>query len=622
MAVLKVIYNTDTLMKKAIFLIALIIPLIFQFQVVSGIELIQLTTNETNEYNPAWSPDGTKIAYVGTRTFNLMGSVPVGFDIIWLMDSEGKNYKQYADAPMIVSVLDYDIPIPLPSRPTWSPDGGKMVFGYDGTIYLREPRFSGTRMSPLTPVNDSAFKHSEPAWSPDGIKIAFTSYRSGNKDIWLMNDDGSNIKQLTTHNSIDEHPAWSPDATKIAFTSYRSGNADIWIMDRDGSNLQQLTTDKSKDFHPAWSPDGSKIAFVSDRSGNNDIWVMSSDGKNAMQLTINESRDESPAWWPISGKEMKIAFASDRAGNEDIWLAQFGEDVLFQAGVGTSPINEGIPIVSPDVTTTPTLPPEDTPDWTKIMAIIGVISVVIASLILIFGPGKIWEAISGHFYRPKLIIEFNGQWRSKDWQYANSGIIRRFSCLNVRNDGKTTAKGCAADLRVLKKPQGSSQPDDKHQLHWADIVYSLRTTGSQPIDLGPGEYRRLDVAFALKTEIETVSHSHHLEDTPPSEQPNISGTYTSPYTSPSVSGSSPPSGFETSTRAPVHQASYRIGRGSYVAIPIALSVPLQANQAYLPPGTYEVEISVTCHNGAGDKKVFNLISPGENPDELDINLSD
>lgn len=324
--------------KKAIFVLALIIAIISLCHSVSAAKLTQLTTNETDEYDPAWSPNGEKIAYVGTWIMEYYeGKVSIPLDIIWTMDYDGKNQKHEISAPMISNLIGGPH-YPPPRNPTYNPDGTEIAFYCGGTIWVSYP--AGKRgtyggVGSITPQNESNYKNEDPAWSPDGIQIAVTSYRSGNKDIWLMNDDGSNLIQLTKHKSIDEHPAWSPDASKIAFTSYRSGNADIWVMDRDGSNLKQLSSDKSKDFYPAWSSDGTKIAFVSERSGNKDIWIMSSDGTNVMQLTTNESNDESPTWWSMSSQEkMKIAFTSDRAGNKDIWVMEFGESVLSKVEVG------------------------------------------------------------------------------------------------------------------------------------------------------------------------------------------------------------------------------------------------------------------------------------------------
>jgi TolB protein len=79
---------------------------------------------------------------------------------------------------------------------------------------------------------------------------------------------------LTTHTGHDDHARISPDGSLIAFTSERSGNRQIWIMPRRGGAPTQLTSDSSSNGWPAWSPDGKKIVFCSDRSGNLDLWVL------------------------------------------------------------------------------------------------------------------------------------------------------------------------------------------------------------------------------------------------------------------------------------------------------------------------------------------------------------
>ena len=121
-----------------------------------------------------------------------------------------------------------------------------------------------------------------PIWSGDGQNIAFISNRNGSYQLWMMDADGRNQRQLLPHDfsSNVESPAWSPDGQKIAFempsplTDHRANPADIWVIDADGSNLTQLTTGPGYDSDPNWSPDGQKIVFTSERGGNRDVWVM------------------------------------------------------------------------------------------------------------------------------------------------------------------------------------------------------------------------------------------------------------------------------------------------------------------------------------------------------------
>ena len=112
-------------------------------------------------------------------------------------------------------------------------------------------------------------------------KIIFASDRDGNKEIYVMDADGSNQTQISNHTKNDSEPSWSPDGSKIALQSERDGKKEIYVMDADGSNATRLTNNSTREYYPSWSPDGSKIAFVSDRDGGTDaskeIYVMDTD---------------------------------------------------------------------------------------------------------------------------------------------------------------------------------------------------------------------------------------------------------------------------------------------------------------------------------------------------------
>jgi Tol biopolymer transport system component len=121
------------------------------------------------------------------------------------------------------------------------------------------------------------------AWMPDG-RLIYASPVNGNQDIWIMNADGSNQKQLTTDPQSDYAPAVSPDGRYVIFISNRAGMPSIWRMDIDGGNQTPLTSGQ-EDYAPQLSPDGQWIVFQSWRSGKEALWSMPFGGGEPKQLT-------------------------------------------------------------------------------------------------------------------------------------------------------------------------------------------------------------------------------------------------------------------------------------------------------------------------------------------------
>ena len=151
-----------------------------------------------------------------------------------------------------------------------------------------------------------------PAWSPSGQSIVFVSNREssgGDSDIWRLDLDetGNPVnpgqpKRLTFDGAVDTEPAWSPDGQQIAFVTRRDGNHDIYIMDSDGQNLRNLTDSPDDENFPTWSPDGNWIAFSRsiDKNGDgifsNDIYVKTIEGDRTENLTDNNSDEFRPTW--------------------------------------------------------------------------------------------------------------------------------------------------------------------------------------------------------------------------------------------------------------------------------------------------------------------------------------
>src|SRR4051794_8112724 len=120
-----------------------------------------------------------------------------------------------------------------------------------------------------------------PARGADPQKLLITSKRGGNEDIYLVNADGTDAKNLTNNAAADNAPCWSPDGKRIVFASDRAGKRDIWVMDAYGTNQKPLTTDPAEERTPQWSPDGKKIAFIRQiKESDWDVFVMDADGGN------------------------------------------------------------------------------------------------------------------------------------------------------------------------------------------------------------------------------------------------------------------------------------------------------------------------------------------------------
>ncbi len=150
-------------------------------------------------------------------------------------------------------------------------------------------------------------------------KIFFISDRSGHKEVWEMDYDGANQKQVTRLGSISLSPRISPDGSRVAFSSYAKGGVDILVWSLELNRLVAFPRFGGTNASPAWSPDGSKLAFSSSRSGDPEIYVADAEtGAGLKRLTSYRGTDISPCFNPKSGAQ--IAFVSGRTGLPQIYL--------------------------------------------------------------------------------------------------------------------------------------------------------------------------------------------------------------------------------------------------------------------------------------------------------------
>ena len=209
-------------------------------------------------------------------------------------------------------------------------------------IYVMDNDGRNQRNLTNNPADDRS-----PSWSPDGKRIVFMSDRDGHiknnffaYEIYVMDNDGAGQQRLTNNDRFDAYPSWSLDGKRIAF----AGNGEIYVMDANGGNQQRLTEDRNGDQDPSWSPDGKRIAFMSNRAGNMEIFVIDADGDNQRNLTNNDGVDQDPSWSP-DGKH--IAFTSKRNGdNQEIYVMDINGD--NQRNLTKHPDNDWHPVWSPN----------------------------------------------------------------------------------------------------------------------------------------------------------------------------------------------------------------------------------------------------------------------------------
>ena len=224
---------------------------------------------------PAWSPDGSKLAFA-------RGFEPADPDRgIWVMSAAGGD---------VVHLLKGRA-----TSPTWSADGQRIAFILYSDVWIMNANGSNRRRLTKTVESEDWVD-----WSPVADRIAFSTFDFYQplRTVYVMDARGRNMRKLTT--GIE--PDWSPDGRRIAFAAQTdTGQFDISVIDANGRSRLRLTHGGGSS--PAWSPDGRRIAFVRGNAWLQDlteIHAVNSDGTGETQLTHNRVWDGYPAWQPVA----------------------------------------------------------------------------------------------------------------------------------------------------------------------------------------------------------------------------------------------------------------------------------------------------------------------------------
>ena len=235
---------------------------------------LTLTSPQADDY-PAYSPDRTKIAFASKRDGNFE---------IYVMNADGS-------APLRLTNDTAD-----DVAPTWSPDGTKIAFvskrnGNQDDIFVMNANGTNQTNITLVPSPDT-----DPSWGSNG-KIVFTSGRGGNRQLYTVNPDGSQVTGPISSGGESFLAKWNTQGNRLVFITTRDGNQEIYVSGAAGQEPTRLTNNEFPDWDPTFAPDGSRIAFSSERlAGNLELYVMNSDGSNQERITIQSGPDVHPSW--------------------------------------------------------------------------------------------------------------------------------------------------------------------------------------------------------------------------------------------------------------------------------------------------------------------------------------
>ncbi len=254
--------------------------------------------------------------------------------------------KRYAGSPSVVRLMAHRFADELVFRYTGEPGIARTKIAYvseqGSARELFVMDYDGHESRQLTA---DGFLNLMPRWSPDRRFLVFTAYRNRNtQDIDMIELATGKRWTLVSWGGLNITPALSPDGNFLAFASSHEGNSELYRLDTRTKAVQRLTVHAAGDLSPSWSPSGRELAYTSDRSGGPQIFLMSADGSNVRRLTFQEDYNAAPAWSPRGNW---IAYVC-RTPKKDYKLCLITPDGQKRVQLTTGPGIDDSPSWSPD----------------------------------------------------------------------------------------------------------------------------------------------------------------------------------------------------------------------------------------------------------------------------------